>query len=398
MDSAFKNKWGESPWRWRVARATARVPARADFVVIGGGFSGLSAATWLGRMGKGKKIALVEADELGAGASGRTGGMALAETAGGGLPGLGDVLGGFGEILRELKIECDYFAHGAWELGRRARSDDARQHPGKNSSDHSRTNSGNKSGDERRTRSEISWADSGTLRVVHEVPGGTVDAGKLLGGLARAASRANVAIVQGRAVSAVKHGGEIRVALDGGEIATSGVLIATNAQSLELAGLQEKATPKLTMGVATAPLRARAIRAIGLASRRPFYTVDLPYLWGRLRKDNSAIFGAGLVSVENWEELHALDVRRGQAAELLASLKERVRGLHPAMREVNFTHAWGGPILLTEKARPIFRRIRAGQNIIYLGGYNGHGVALSVYLGRWAAAALLGTRALPRWN
>lgn len=33
-----------------------------------------------------------------------------------------------------------------------------------------------------------------------------------------------------------------------------------------------------------------------------------------------------------------------------------------------------------------------------LTGYNGHGVALSVYLGRWAAAALLGRRSLPRWH
>jgi len=33
-----------------------------------------------------------------------------------------------------------------------------------------------------------------------------------------------------------------------------------------------------------------------------------------------------------------------------------------------------------------------------LGGYCGHGVALSVYLGKWAAEALLGRRALPSWR
>ena len=35
---------------------------------------------------------------------------------------------------------------------------------------------------------------------------------------------------------------------------------------------------------------------------------------------------------------------------------------------------------------------------IILGGYSGHGVALSVYLGRWAAEALLGRRELPDWG
>lgn len=402
MDRSFKNKWGESPWQWRVARAAGRVPARADFVVIGGGFSGLSAAAWLGRMAPGRKVVLVEAEEIGAGASGRTGGMALAETAGGDLPGLGDVLGGFAEILKELKIDCDFLARGAWELGRRDTSEDAGKDASNNSGKITHNDAGDRSSDKagkkERGQPEISWTDSGTLRVVHEVPGGTVDAGKLLSGLARAASRANVTMVQGRAASALKFGENIRVVLKGGKIAAGGVLIATNAQSLELAGLQERATPKLTMGVCTGPLSARAIREIGLSSRRPFYTVDLPYLWGRLRKNNCAIFGAGLVSVRNWEELHALDVRRGLAVELLASLKERVRGLHAELRGVQFTHAWGGPILLTEEARPIFRRVRARQNAIYLGGYNGHGVALSVYLGRWAAEALLGVRELPRWN
>lgn len=371
MMSDFGNRWGRSPWRTEIALGRVRMPARADFVVVGGGLSGLSAAAWLGRMAPGKKVVLLEAAKLGAGASGRTGGMTLAETAGGNLPGLGDVLEGFEEILRELQIACDFVLCGAWEVGRKKGRQD----------------------------SAIRWKDSGNLRVVREVPGGTVDAGKLLRGLAQAASAAKVTIVEGRAVTGLQHGKKIRVVLTGGkEIVAGQVLVATNAQSLELSGLQDKAVPKLTIGVATAPLSARVAKAIGLAAQKPFYTVDLPYLWGRLRGDNSAIFGAGLVNVENWEELHTLDVNTGRAAELLASVKKRVRGLHPALRNVRFTHAWGGPILLTEKARPIFLRLRKNKNVLVLGGYNGHGVALSTYLGRWAAEAMLGKQKLPRWD
>jgi gamma-glutamylputrescine oxidase len=356
------------------------LPAKADFVVIGGGFSGLSAAAWLGRMAPRKKVVLMEADEIGAGASGRTGGMALAETAGGDLPGLGDVLGGFAEILRELKIECDFLANGAWEIGRKRG----------------------------RKKSEISWTDSGRLRVVNEVPGGTVDAGKLLEGLARAAVGAKVTLVEGAPVTRVEYGKTIRVVAGKKAIEAGAVLIATNAQSLQLAGVQGVAVPRLTMAVATKPLSGRAIQRIGLASRRPFYTVDFPYLWGRLMRDNRAIFGAGLISAKDWEELHGIDVSTGHAAALLESIKTRVRGLHPALRKVQFGHAWGGPILFTEKMRPIFRQVemksgrgrsvRSKKRAVYLGGYNGHGVALSVYLGRWAAEALLGRRELPRWN
>jgi glycine/D-amino acid oxidase-like deaminating enzyme len=369
MDS-FKNKWGKSPWRWSVPRGKKKAPNRADFLVIGGGFSGLSAAAWLGRMVRGKKIVLVEADTIGAGASGRTGGMTLAESAGGDLPGLGDVLGGFGEILRELEIECDFLAHGAWEVGRKGR----------------------------RKRSEISWKDSGKLRVVNEVPGGTVNAGKLLSGLARAAVSAKVTILEGLAVTALEYGKNVRVVIGKKTILARCVLIATNAQSLELGGLQDRTVPKLTMAVATEPLSAAVVKALGMASRTPFYTVDLPYLWGRLTRDNRAIFGSGLVSVRNWKDLHSLNAGEGHTAAMLESVKTRVRGLHPKLRKVKFTHAWGGPILFTERARPIFERVRGNRRVVYLGGYNGHGVAISVYLGRWAAEALLGKRALPKWT
>jgi glycine/D-amino acid oxidase-like deaminating enzyme len=97
-------------------------------------------------------------------------------------------------------------------------------------------------------------------------------------------------------------------------------------------------------------------------------------------------------------DLHFYDVRRGQAAARLSWLESRVRHLHPALASVRITHCWGGPILLTEKMRPIFRRHPRSKHVLVLAGYNGHGVALSVYLGKWAAQALLARRSLPRWR
>src|SRR5437763_1726359 len=79
------------------------------------------------------------------------------------------------------------------------------------------------------------------------------------------------------------------------EMRAGQVLLATSAFSLELSGLRAAAAPKLTFALATAPRSAAQLTAIGLGSRRPFYTVDLPYLWGRLLESNGVIFGAGLV-------------------------------------------------------------------------------------------------------
>ena len=197
------------------------------------------------------------------------------------------------------------------------------------------------------------------------------------------------------------------------------MLLATNAGSLQLAGefysAKDSAEPKLTFALATAPLTAKQLAAIGMASGRPFYTVDLPYLWGRRMKSGGMIFGSGLVpafgesvrgtsGAENsaagrvWSGLEGFDVRFGEPAERLRVLERRVRGMHPALRKITVTHRWCGPILITKDFLPVFRRHPENGNVIVLGGYSGHGVALSVYLGDWAAKVLLGRRDLPGWH
>jgi glycine/D-amino acid oxidase-like deaminating enzyme len=90
--------WGVPPWHIDFTVRSKPIPASVDFAIVGAGFTGLAAAAWLRRLAPEKSVAVFEADRIGAGASGRTGGMVLAETAAGDLPGLGDVLAGFKKI------------------------------------------------------------------------------------------------------------------------------------------------------------------------------------------------------------------------------------------------------------------------------------------------------------
>ena len=151
-----------------------------------------------------------------------------------------------------------------------------------------------------------------------------------------------------------------------------------------------------TTAVATHDLSDSALQEIGLAHGKPFYTVDLPYLWGRLL-GKQIVFGAGLMHFRDWRDMEALDINRGEAAEAFAKLEKRIHNLHPKLRDVQFTHRWGGPICVTEDWHPIFEAHSENPNAIVLGGFSGHGVAQSVYLGAWAAEALLGKRTLPDW-
>src|ERR1700730_16007871 len=106
--------WGTPPWAIDFAPPPRPLPPEADVVIVGAGFAGLAAAGWLRLLDPAKSVVVLEAQHIGAGASGRTGGMALAETAAGDLPGLGDVLAGLVKILKELDVECDLSLPGAW--------------------------------------------------------------------------------------------------------------------------------------------------------------------------------------------------------------------------------------------------------------------------------------------
>src|ERR1700682_5395488 len=160
--------WGAPPWTVDFRPAPRALPDHVDFAIVGCGFTGLSTAAWLRRFAPGRSVLVLESASLGDGASGRTGGMALAETAAGPLPGLGDVLAGYKKILRAFHIDSRLTLPGVWEIGRSA--------PAKHS--------------------PISWSDSGELKVVRRVPGGTVDPGKVFAGLARAAESAGAWIVE----------------------------------------------------------------------------------------------------------------------------------------------------------------------------------------------------------
>lgn len=367
-------RWGTPPWNIDFRPRAYSLPAKVDFAVVGGGFTGLAAAAWLRRLNAEKSVALFEAECLGSGSSGHTGGMTLSQSAAGDLPGLGDVLSGLSTTLRDLRIDCDLTLPGAWELARTGPL----------------------------SHSPIHWNDSGDLRVCAELPGGTADPGKLVDGLARAADEAGVMIFERSRVEDLsflpaQSDGHVMLNLERGDIRAAKALIATNAQSLELGDLTGRAQPKFTLALATESLRLTQLAELGLADGKPFYTADLPYLWGRLLPNNGVVFGSGLIHLEEWSGLTKIDVSAGTAAQLLSDLERRVRGLHPVLRDVGITNRWGGPILIADRWQPVFAQHSRNSRVTVLGAYAGHGVALSVYLGRWAAEAMLERKALPSW-
>src|SRR5262249_904630 len=157
--------WGESVWSFPVPVTPHPVTdgMRVDVAIVGAGFTGLATAHYVLQRAPGLRVAVFEAQQVGAGASGRTGGLVLEDTAIGPLPGIEDCVATLHELVRPQAIQCDLQVDGCWEIGRRGG----------------------------RRASPIQWADSGTLRVVNVIPGGAFDPRKFLAGLAEVVQRAN---------------------------------------------------------------------------------------------------------------------------------------------------------------------------------------------------------------
>lgn len=358
--------WGQPPWHVDLEVASTPLPARCDVVVVGGGFTGLSAAYHLAQ--RGVRVVLLEASRLGAGASGRTGGIVLEGTAVGPLERVEHCLDALAAVVAREHIECDLRLSGCWELAHRA-------DPGA-----------------RRTL----WRDGDAwLCVADTVPGGTIDPGALVAGLGRAAGVAGASLHEDAAVLAIEPGRPTCLRLASGTLSADQVIVALNAYTTTLLPLRVRLGAALTLAICTAPLEAAARAELGVGDGIPFYTVDLPYLWGRATADGRLVLGAGLV--------HGADVSRvalhgAEGTAVLAHLEERIRRLHPLLAGVDLAARWGGPIAFTPQRTPVLGRLPDAPGVIVSAGCAGHGVALGVRVGELVAEAIADGVPLPSWG
>jgi glycine/D-amino acid oxidase-like deaminating enzyme len=364
--SGTRRAWGEPLWSADVAIPEADLPERVEIAVVGAGFTGLAAAAILARAGA--QVHVLEASTLGDGASGRSGGLALEGTAFGPLPGVERCLDALREQVRMHRIRCDLALDGCWEV---------RHAPAGETPD-----------------SERSWPDAGSTPLLLEarVPGGSLDPGALVAGLAAAALEAGAAIHERTAALRCEPGPPHALYTGERRLEAGRVFLAVDALPPSLVRIPG-VRPALTLALATEPLSESLLEEIGLG-RTPFYTTDLPYLWGRATRAGRLVIGAGL-AFDDDGDLERVSLARGDVRESFARLEPRIRGLHPALARVEITHRWGGPISFRPRV-PVLAELAPG--LVAAGAYAGHGVALSLRSAELAAARLLGGAALPEWG
>ncbi|WP_163270107.1 NAD(P)/FAD-dependent oxidoreductase [Chelativorans alearense] len=358
----------------------------ADVVIVGGGFTGLSAAVHLAKAGV--NVALIEAHRFGDGASGRNGGQlgtgqrAWAEDLEADL-GFTRAKALF-DVAEEAKAHLlDFTAANGIEID---------YVPGQMSVAHKeRYLNGYRAHaeimGERFGYPHITFMDReetaarlGSTRYF----GGTRDTGtghihplKLLVGTARAAASAGAKLFERtKAGSIIAEAGKVRVATPRGTITTEKCLVATNAYGGDL----EPATAAHLMPIgsfigATVPLGPDSPVLPGGESVDDSRFVVRYF---RKSKDGRLLFGG--------REIYS----RGDPKDIPAQIRRQIAEVYPSLADIEITHAWGGYVGITMPRRPFVREVMRG--VISVGGYSGHGVMLANFMGKLYTETVAGNR------
>ncbi|EKF20576.1 NAD(P)/FAD-dependent oxidoreductase [Nitratireductor pacificus] len=357
-----------------------------DVAIVGGGFTGLSAAAHLAKAGV--NVALIEAHRFGDGASGRNGGQlgtgqrAWAEE-------LEAELGftrakALFDLAEEAKahlldfaaangIEIDYRPGQMSVVHKKRYLDDYRRH-----ADIMR---------ERFAYPHLSFMDAGETRErlgsdryfggVRDTGTGHIHPLKLVIGTARTAAEAGALLFENSpATGIVSEGGMVRIATARGTVSARKCLLATNAYGGDLEPTSAAHVMPIGSFIgATAPLGDDSpVLPGGEAVDDSRFVVR----YFRKSSDGRLLFGG--------REIYA----PGEDKAIETHIRRQIAELYPALRDVEITHAWGGYVGITMPRKPFVREVM--PNVIAAGGYSGHGVMLSNFTGKLYAETVCGNR------
>jgi len=356
----------------------------ADVIVVGGGFTGLAAA--LRAAEKGASVVLLEARDIGFGASGRNVGLVnaglwlspqevvdrLGEDYGERLMKLlGDAPATVFELIERHGMECEVSragtlhcadsAAGFEDLRRRAEDWSARGAP-------------------------VELLDRGTARdrigsdyfhgALLDHRAGTVQPLGYARGLARAAARAGARLHTHSPVRSLTHQGDRwRAETEGGATVTGqSAILATNAYTEGVMPVAACTVPFSFFQLATPPLPARVRDSILPEGHGAW---DTAKILTSLRLDAAGRLVAGSIG---W-----LDRRhRGVHAKWL---RRKIRQVFPQIGPVSFEEGWHGIIATTGDHLPRLAQPEAGLIVAY--GYNGRGIGTGTAFGQVMADYVL---------
>lgn len=367
--------------------ATGSLPVTASVVVIGGGFTGVSAALNLARSGI--DVVLLESGDIMSQASARNGGHCntgvsqnfSSLVASQGLEQASRFYRAFdsavsyvGQLVREEQIDCDFRLCGKLKLASKATHFPVLRSAWRMMRETVDPEIELISKDEIRREVGSDAFHGGLL----QKRGGQMHMGKFGIGLAEAAARSGAKIFPHHAVTGLKRldGHRHRVITAKGEIVADKVLMATGVSNEgPFPWFQRRIVPIGSFIVATEPLGDELISQV-LPKERTYVTSLNIGNYFRTTADRRLIFGGrARFAVSN----PTSDSRSGEV------LRVAMTALFPQLSNARIDYCWGGMVDMTADRLP-----RAGEHdgVFYSLGYSGHGTQMSTWMGRVMADVL----------
>jgi gamma-glutamylputrescine oxidase len=363
-------------------------PVRTHVAVIGGGYTGLSAALHLAEAGV--DVAVLEAERVGWGASGRNGGQLHS-----------------GQRRDQDWLEAHLGREDAshlWRLAEEAKAlvkhliarhaIDCFWRDGLIETVHKqRLVAGEMEYVEKLKRdygyAPVEWLGRDALAAAigtdvyfggrRDMGAGHLDPLRFAQGLARAASTAGARIFEATKATAISGtaatGFRVETA-SGARLDADIVILSGNGYLKGLdADTEARVMPIENYILATGPIGAGMQGGIIPGGEAVSDTRFVVYYF-RPSPDGRLIFGGG----ETWS--------RQQPADLAGFVRQHLVRIYPQLAGVGVDYAWGGTLAITVQRLPLIRRLRPG--VYVAAGYSGQGVALAPFAGKVLAEAILG--------
>jgi gamma-glutamylputrescine oxidase len=357
-----------------------------DVCVIGAGYTGLSSALHLAE--KGYSVAILEAEKVGWGASGRNGGQVapdhnishdeLVKKVGAlAADTLWDMSLESVELVKELirkhNIECGLKSGILHVAAKKSHMDDIRE------AVEYKQNTLKYQSVKYVPQDEVA-AMLGTDKYFNGEY--LTDAAHLHPlnyalGLAEAAVKAGVKIYEHSRVMDYNGGADAKVTTEHGVVKAKYVLLACNGYLGKLAPkVAGKMMPINNFILATEPLSEEMCRKI---NRDDVAVADSKFVinYFKLSQDNRLLWGGG----ENYSSKFPADIG--------SFVKKYMLEYYPELKDVKIDYGWGGTLAITLNRMPHFDRIE--ENVFVAQGYSGHGVALATLGGKLMAEAISGS-------
>jgi glycine/D-amino acid oxidase-like deaminating enzyme len=366
--------------------------ASADVAIVGAGYTGLWTAYYLLGADPSLRVALVEQEIAGFGASGRNGGWcsALFPVSASRLAGehgrdaavaqyraMRDSVAEVVRVAATERIEADAALGGTVVLARtepqlrraRAAVDEAREFG---------------------VDMELLDAESARRRLAAtSVVGGTytphcaaIHPAKLARGLADAVEARGASIYEQTRASAIEPG---VVHTERGTLRADVVVRATEGYTPRLAGQRRAIAPVYSLIIATEPLPQATWDEIGLAERETFADYRHLIIYGQRTADGRMVFGGRGAPYHFGSRI---DASYDRVPAVFAALQRTLVELFPVLRDAEITHRWGGPLGVARDWHASVGLDRI-TGLAWAGGYVGDGVSTTNLAGRTLADLIL---------